>query len=53
MELIKENNKITQVEISKILGVSRDVIKRNIKKLKDNNKIVRIGNRNSGYWKIL
>ena len=53
IELIKENNKITQVEISKILGVSRDVIKRNIKKLKDNNKIVRIGNRNSGYWKIL
>ena len=47
--MIKENNKITQVEISKILGVSRDVIKRNIKKLKDNNKIVRIGNRNSGY----
>ena len=51
--MIKENNKITQVEISKILGVSRDVIKRNIKKLKDNNKIVRIGNRNSGNWKIL
>ena len=53
IELIKENNKITQVEMAKILGVSRDQIKRNIKKLKDDNKIDRIGNRNSGYWKVL
>ena len=53
IELIKENSKITQVEMAKILGVSRDQIKRNIKKLKDANKISRIGNRNSGYWKIL
>ena len=30
IELIKENNKITQVEMAKILGVSRDQIKRNI-----------------------
>ena len=53
IELIKENSKITQVEMAKILGVSRDQIKRNIKKLKDDNKIDRIGNRNSGYWKVL
>lgn len=53
IELIKENNKITQVEMAKILGVSRDQIKRNIKKLKDDNKIDRVGNRNSGYWKLL
>ena len=53
IELIKENSKITQLEMAKILGVSRDQIKRNIKKLKDDNKIERIGNRNSGYWKVL
>ena len=53
IELIKENNKITQVEMAKILGVSRDQIKRNIKKMKDDKKIDRIGNRNSGYWKVL
>ena len=53
IELIKENSKITQVEMAKILGVSRDQIKRNIKKLKDDNKIDRIGNRNNGYWKVL
>ena len=53
IELIKENNKITQVEMAKILGVSRDQIKRNIKKLKDDNKIDRVGNRNSRYWKVL
>ena len=53
IELIKENNKITQVEMAKILGVSRDQIKRNIKKLKDDNKIDRVGNRNGGYWKVL
>lgn len=53
IELIKENNKITQMEMAKILGVSRDQIKRNIKKMKEDKKIDRIGNRNSGYWKIL
>lgn len=36
-----------------ILNVSRDVIKRNIKKLKDNNVIEREGKRNNGTWKIL
>lgn len=35
------------------LNVSRDVIKRNIKKLKDNNIIDREGKRNNGTWKIL
>ena len=44
---------MTQVEMAKILGVSRDQIKRNIIKLKDNRKIERIGNRNGGYWKVL
>ena len=39
--------------MAKMLGVSRDKIKRNIKKMKDDNKIDRIGNRNSGYWKVL
>ena len=39
--------------MANILGVSRDQIKRNMKKLKDDKKIDRIGNRNSGYWKVL
>lgn len=35
------------------LNVSRDVIKRNIKKLKDNKVIEREGKRNNGTWEIL
>jgi predicted HTH transcriptional regulator len=39
--------------MAEILNVSRDVIKRNIKKLKDSKKITRKGNRNNGSWRIL
>jgi ATP-dependent DNA helicase RecG len=53
IELIQQNNKITQNEMAENLNVSRDVIKRNIKKLKDSKKITREGNRNSGIWRIL
>ena len=38
--------------MAKILGVSRDVIKRNIKKLKDNKKLERNGSKNNGFWII-
>ena len=53
LNLIKQNPKITQVEIAKILGVSREKVKYNIAILKVNNILERIGSNKIGEWKIL
>lgn len=53
IELIKENPNITQVEMAKRLGVTRDGISYNIKVLKENGIIERIGSTKNGSWKIL
>ena len=53
IELIANNNYITQNEIAKILGVNVRTIKRNFKVLIDNSIIERIGSDKTGYWNIL
>ena len=53
IELITNNNKITQNEIADIIGVNVRTIKRNFKILIDNLVIERIGSDKTGYWKIL
>lgn len=53
ISLIKQNSKITQKEMGKILGVSREKIKYNIAILKDMNIIKREGSYKTGKWKIL
>ena len=53
LNLIKQNPKITQVEIAKVLGVSREKVKYNIAILKVNNILERIGSNKIGEWKIL
>ena len=53
IKLIQNNPSITQVEMAKTLGVTRDVISYNIKKLKQNNKIKRVGATKKGYWEIV
>lgn len=53
LTLIKQNPKITQIEIAKILGVSREKVKYNIAILKVNNILERIGSNKIGEWKIL
>ena len=50
LKLIKNNPSITQVEMSKNLGITRDGISYNIKILKDNDIIERIGATKNGYW---
>jgi len=52
LELIVENNNITQEEISNKLNKSKNSIYRNIKKLKELDIIERIGADKNGYWKI-
>lgn len=51
--LIKENPKITQDIMSKEIGFSRSAISSNIKKMKENKILERVGSDREGYWKIL
>lgn len=51
--LLKQDNHITQSQMSSIIGTGRTSITNNIKKLKDKNIIKRIGSDRNGYWKIL
>ena len=51
--LIRQNNNITAIEISKQLNISLSTAKRKIKKLKEQNRIERIGSDKTGYWKII
>lgn len=53
IELIKENPNITQVEMAEKLGVTRDGISYNIKVLKENGMIEKIGSTKNGSWNIL
>lgn len=53
LSLIKSNNEITQEELSDKLNVSRATITNNLKILKENGYIDRIGANKNGYWKIL
>ncbi len=53
IKLIKENPNITQAEMSKILDITRDGISYNIKVLKEEGKIRRVGATKKGYWEIL
>lgn len=53
IDLIKDNPDITQTEMASKLGITRDGISYNIKQLKDNGIIERIGSTKKGSWKIL
>lgn len=51
--LLKESPEITIPEISKSLHVTERTIERHISKLKDENRIKRIGSRKTGHWQII
>ena len=52
INLIKKNQGITQVEMAKILDLTRDGISYNIKILKEKGIIKRVGSTKNGIWKI-
>ncbi|MBQ3142596.1 MAG: winged helix-turn-helix transcriptional regulator [Bacilli bacterium] len=52
IELIKENPKITRNELARILNITSDGVKYNLKKLVNNNIIKRIGPDNGSYWSV-
>jgi Fic family protein len=51
--LIKKDKDITIIQIADKLGVTDKTIKRDIAKLKSENKIVRVGSLKSGHWEIV
>ena len=51
--LIKQNPSITQEKMAKELGFVRSGIAKNIKKMKENGLIERVGSDRNGYWKII
>ena len=50
--LMKKNNKITIKEMCENTGLSESVVKKVIKKLKDNGNIIRVGSVKGGYWEV-
>ncbi len=53
LDLIRESPNITQMEMAERLGITRDGISYNIKYLKDNGIIERVGSTKKGIWKII
>lgn len=50
--LIKENPSITQGELAVRFGVTRDGVSYNIKKLKEQGKLERVGSTKNGTWLV-
>lgn len=50
--LISENREITIEQMAELCGVSTKTIKRDLAKLKNENRIERVGSLKSGYWKV-
>lgn len=53
LNFIRKNKVITIIELSNKLNVSDKTIKRDIAKLKQKNKLIRIGSLKAGHWEIL
>lgn len=53
LEEIQINPKITANELHQLLGISTTAVENNLKFLKENSYIERVGARKSGHWKIL
>ena len=52
LDLIMQDNKITIIQICQQLGMSESGVKKVIKKLKDENRVQRVGG-TRGYWEVL
>ena len=52
LEEMRNNPNITQVQLSKIIGVGITAIENNIKFLKENGYIERVGSNKTGYWEV-
>lgn len=53
INFIKKNNKISAKELSEKIGISPRKIEDNIRKLKEKNKLKRIGSAKGGHWLVI
>lgn len=53
LELVSKNSFITIAELSQTIGISTTAIENNIKYLKENNLLRRVGSPSSGSWEII
>ena len=53
LELLKENPEYTYFDLADRLSVSRKTVSDRIKKLKEKNRIERIGSDTKGYWNVI
>jgi len=52
VEIMRENRDITIIELANILEVADKTIKRDVAKLKEQNRLKRVGSLKSGYWEV-
>ncbi|GHU85095.1 hypothetical protein AGMMS49941_04310 [Deferribacterales bacterium] len=53
LDALRKNPKITTTELAEITGIGLSAVDNNLKKLKTDGKIERIGPKNGGYWKVI
>ena len=53
VNIMKKDKNITALELADKLGVTDKTIKRDIAKLKDENRVVRVGSLKSGHWEVI
>jgi len=53
LEIMKENSSITIKDLAKEFNVTEKTIFRAIKKLKELNKVERVGSDKNGYWRVI
>ena len=53
LQSIEKNPKITSEELSEVVGISSRKIRENVRKLKDEGLMRRIGGRKEGYWEVI
>ena len=52
LALIRENGRVTIMELEVSIGISERSIERNLKKLQAENRLSRIGPANGGHWQV-
>lgn len=52
LEEMRKTPYITQRELSKIIGIGKTAIENNIRFLRENGYLERVGSSGSGYWKV-
>lgn len=53
LKIMIENPRITQNEMASVLGISKRTVQRMIEALVEEAKVIRVGSRRSGHWKVI